>query len=317
MAEAFTLIVGLAQGLVLIALAPGLLGLLRWYRAWGQGRRRGLANLSQPYRDLARLLGQPPVRARTASPMFAVAPLVLWGCYGTLAFAVPLLGQPPLLRIDLITLVYMLAAARFTLALAGLDAGAPFGGLGSSRAMFLNLPTEVALALIGAALALHWGTLDIWGLTAAQRGAGFWYWVQADLFLVAIALAITISLELGRIPFDNPATHLELTMAQKAILLEYGGRDLALIEAAEAVKLGLLLGLLTALFLLPFWPAAWPVTFHPIVSLAFLVLAILFFATREIQRPKLRLRKVKSPAILTVGFSLLAILYQLVHAPGG
>jgi formate hydrogenlyase subunit 4 len=183
--------------------------------------------------------------------VFAAAPAVVGACYGTLAFAVPWLGQQPLLPIDLITLVYLLALARFTLALAGLDSGAPFGALGSARMMFLSVPTELALILIGAALALHHHTLSIEELIRAQWKAGAGYLLDADLMLIALAMFLAVSLETTRLPIDNPATHLELTMSQKAVLLDYAGRDLALLEWAEAVKLALVIGLFSALFYVP------------------------------------------------------------------
>jgi formate hydrogenlyase subunit 4 len=245
------LLLEVLQGLALFGLAPGLLGVLRWVKALGQGRQRGFATLLQPYRDLLRLARQPAVRAEPTGVLFAAAPALVAACYGTLAFAVPWLGQPPLLAIDLIMLVYLLALARFALALAGLDSGAPFGALGSARMMFLSIPTELALVLIGAALALHHGTLSIEKLVEAQWRAGGGYLLNADLLLIALAMLLILSLETARLPIDNPATHLELTMTQKAALLDYAGRDLALLEWAEAIKLALVIGLFSMLFYVP------------------------------------------------------------------
>lgn len=316
---------GLMQGLLLLALAPGLLGLLRWAKARAQGRRRGVTTALQPYRDLWRLMGQPPVRARTSSWLFAAVPIVLWACYGTLAFAVPLLVQPALLRIDLVTFMYLLALARFALALGGMDAAAPFGGLGGSRSMFMNLPTEVALVLIGAALSLRWGTLSLLGLVERQWSLGPSYLIEADLLLVAGAFGTAIALEAGRLPVENPESHHALSMSDGAIRLEYAGRDLALLTWAESVKLSVLLALFVSLFGLPLvrgLTQPWLIDPIAILSLgllsgAFLILAVCSVAWREAMQPKLRLRKAVGLAITSVGLSLSAILYLVVSGAGG
>ncbi len=303
---------GTLQSLVILALAPGLLGLLRFMKARFQGRRRRVSTVLQPYRDLQRLRRQPCVRAKNTTWLFAFAPIALCTCYATLAFAVPAFGRSPLLNIDLITLVYLFALARFTLALAGMDAGAPFGGLGSSRSMFINLPTEVALILVGAALSVHWHTVSLGGLVEHQLELGRSYLLHADLLLVAAAFALTISLEAGRIPIDNPSTHLELTMSQKAITLEYSGLDLALLEWAEAVKLCVMLSFFVCLFLMPLTGT---LAYTPVAIVGFLPLlgaAAVVMACIELMWPKLRLRKVFQPAIFSAGLSLSAILYHVI-----
>ena len=300
------------QGLALLALSPGLLGLLRFMKARLQGRLRGAPTLLQPYRDLMRLTRQPSLRAKNTTWVFAFAPITLWTCYATLAFAIPVFGQRPLLQIDLITLAYIFTLARFTLALAGMDAGAPFGGLGSSRSMFVNLPNEVALILVGAALSLHWNTVSLTALVDQQFELGLSYVLNADLLLVAVAFVLTISLETGRIPIDNPGTHLELTMSQKAIMLEYAGSDLALLEWGEAVKLSVMLSLFVSLFLMPLVNG---LTHFAFGILSFVVLLAIFvgvLAFWEVTRPKLRMRKVLQPAVFAAGFCLSAILYRVI-----
>jgi formate hydrogenlyase subunit 4 len=311
------------QGVLLLAVAPGLLGFLRLVKARAQGRRRGLATLWQPYRDLLRLASQRPVRSRRGTTLMAAAPLSVWSLYATLAFAVPVFGEPPLLQIDLIALVYLLALARFVPALAGLDSGAPFGALGGTRSMFLSIPTELALVLIGAALALHLNTLSVYGLIAAQRATGWSSFAQIDVCLVGLALFFTISLEAGRVPIDNPATHLELTMSQKAAALDYAGTDLALIEWGESIKLGVLLTLFASLFVAPillpreadimqsFYRAlydAW--------SMAALIPILWLLARTEAAAPKVRLRRTRDRAVLAAGLSLSAILYRLIVGGG-
>jgi formate hydrogenlyase subunit 4 len=303
---------GLLQGTLVLLLSPGLLGLVRWVKARAQGRGRGLAGLWMPYLDLIRLLGQRPVRSQRTHWVFAAAPLMLGAVYGTLAFAVPLLGWPPLLRIDLIAFIYLLALARFALALGGMDGGAPFGALGGGRSMFVNLPAELALVLIGAALFLHHHTLILWDLMGLQGALSWQYLLSVDLLLAFLALLSTIGLEAGRIPIDNPATPPALTIGQKAVTLEYAGRDLALIDWAESVKLSVLLILTAALFLTPL-TGAWPAS--PQGSLGALLILILLVAMSEAGRPKLRLRKVVEPGLLSAGFGLMAILYQVIVSP--
>jgi formate hydrogenlyase subunit 4 len=303
----------LFQGLVLMALAPGIVGLLNYGAAMLQGRRRLPTTTLQPYRDLARLCRQRSVRAQTGSWLFAAAPVVIFAAYSALLFAVPAFGHDPLLRLDLITVVYLLALARFTVSLAGLDSAAPFGALGSSREMSLHLQTEIGMALFLAGLALNRGLLDISALSAAQTELRWGLWLRPDLLLLAAALAVIILYEAGRIPIGNPTTELELTMAREAVAGEYAGRDLALIDWAEAMKLTFLLVLAVSMFPLPIWRSASPVAFVVSggVHLGQLVGLIALLAFWEVTRPKLRLRKVSGPMLMSAVFSLTAILYAI------
>jgi formate hydrogenlyase subunit 4 len=252
------------------------------------------------------------MRAKKTTWVFATAPIIMWSCYGVLAFAVPSFGQPPLLQTDLVTFIYLLATARVAFALAGMDASAPFGGLGSSRSMFINLPTELSLILISAALALHWDTVSLAKLADKQLEPGWRIILEADLLLVALAFMLMISLETGRPPIDNPGTHLELTMSHKAIALEYAGGDLALVEWAEAVKLCILLSLFVSLFMMPFTKGITESVWVSMSFLAFLGGAVVSLAIREASRPKLRLRTIIQPGIAAAVLCLLAILYRVI-----
>lgn len=310
---------GLLQGVVLMAVAPLLLGLLNFCAALCQGRQRLPTTILQPYRDLFRLYRQRSVRAQTGSWLFAAAPVVQFVAYGALLFAAPWVLGPPLIRLDLLTVLYLLALARFTFSLAGLDAAAPFGALGSSREMFLHLQTEVSMALFIAAIALNRRILDLATLSAAQAGLGLKLWFQPDLVLLVVALAAIILYEAGRIPIDNPATELELTMAHEAIAGEYAGRDLALIRWANAMKLAFLLVLFVDLF--PVSAGAvdglWWRGIAGLFQLAELLLLVVLLALWEVTRPKLRLRKVYGPALVSALFSLTAILYTLALGARG
>lgn len=308
----------LAQGIFLMVAAPMMPGVLTFCAAICQGRRRLLITILQPYRDLVRLCRQRSVRAQTSSWLFAVTPMALLVVYGSLLFAVPWLKGHPLLRIDLVTVLYLMALARFTLSLAGLDTAAPFGALGSSREMFLHLQTEIGMALFIAAMALNCGILDLASLSAAQKQLGVQLWFRPDLILLAVALAAISLYEAGRIPVDNPTTELELTMAHEAIVGEYAGRDLALIRWADAMKLTFLLILFTDLFPLPsrLLEGLLGRGVAELIRLGQLILLIILLALWEATRPKLRLRKVYGPLLLSVLFSMTAIFYGLATGAG-
>lgn len=316
--------IGLFQGLVLIAMAPLTVGILRWVKARLQGRRAPW--VFQPYFDLAKLLAKPAVRPQSASFISALAPYVLIVSYGLLVFMVPVAAPHSLLRGDLILLVYVLGLARFTMSLAGLDTGAALAGLGSSREMFLYFLTEIGLALVIVALALLWRTTDIafvlnkhWGL--GVRG----FLSEPELIPLGLSLLLLVLFEAERLPVDNPATHLELTMSQRAITLGFAGRDLALIEWAEAIKLMVLVTLTSHLFV----PLPFPQVLSPIGDnlISFVTawlgyfmragILLLILAVWESTQPKVRLRNTPRLALTAITLSTIAILYAMVLAPTG
>ncbi len=308
------------QGVFLIVIAPGIAGLLHYLKAGLQGRRRRLANIWQSYRDIFKLFNMSAVFSDTSSWLFTIIPTVLFVAYGWLAFVVPIVSRrPPLILTDLIVVVYVMGFARFALSLAGMDSGSPFGGLGSSREMFFHFLSEIGLILILTALSLRWGTVRIEELIDFHKGFGYEIFFKPDLLLLAISLALLILFETGRIPIDNPTTHLELTMAQKAITLEYAGHDLAVIEWAEMVKLTFLLTLFSNLFLPFSWVSVpensttWLVVILSLVEyLVKIVLLTVFLALWEMHRPKLRLRKVVEPALISMALSIMAIVYVVI-----
>ncbi len=317
-------IIEFLQGALLIAAAPLITGFLRYFKAGLQQRHRSVTTIWQPYRDLMRLAAAPSVRASTTSWVFALTPAILVVAYGFLSFVVPVFYPKPLVATDFIVVIYVLGLARFTLSLAGLDAGAPFGGLGSSREMFLHFLTEIGLMLFLAGLVLYWHTAGLNELSARQAELGLGFLFQPSLILLGLSLAIILLFETGRIPIDNPATHLELTMGHKAITLEYAGRDLAGIEWAEMIKLGFMLTLFGDLFIpLPNLSSLALPTNLPVSSLllgiVFLiktVLLVLVLAVWETLQPKLRLRKVKGTAFAAIALSLLAII-NILSFPSG
>src|SRR5271156_1333751 len=235
----------LVQMTLVIAVAPLLTGLVRATKA-RLLRRRG-PPLIQPYRDLIRLARKEAVVADTASWLFRFVPYLVFAATWVAAALVPTFATGLLFSwsADLIAIVALLGAARFFLALAGLDVGTSFGGLGSSReAMFATL-AEPAMIVIVFSLALIAGSTQLSTIAAVMTsGVG----LRVTLGMALIALIIVALAENGRIPVDNPATHLELTMVHEAMVLEYSGRHLALIELAASLKLILYVSLIACLF---------------------------------------------------------------------
>lgn len=235
------------QTLIAVLAAPLVTGFVRLVKARLNGRQ-GPSPI-QPYRDLARLLRKELVLAGNASWLFRIAPYLIFGFTWMAASLVPSFTTNLVLipTADMITLVALLGAARFMLALAGLDVGTSFGGIGASREMMIASLAEPAMLMTVFTLALLTGT------TAPARivdyvlagGVG----LQVSMGLALVALLMVAIAENGRIPIDNPATHLELTMVHEAMVLEYSGRHLALIEAAAMVRLQLYISLIICIFL--------------------------------------------------------------------
>jgi formate hydrogenlyase subunit 4 len=242
---AVDLVFQLLQMTLVIGLAPLLTGLVRVVKARLQ-RRRG-PSLLQPYRDLARLARKEAIVADSASWLFRIAPYIVFAATWTAAALIPTFATGLLFSwsADLIAIVALLGLARFFLALAGLDVGTSFGGLGASReAMFASL-AEPAMIVIVFSLALIAGSTQLSTVAAAMTaGVG----LRVTLGMALIALVIVAVAENGRIPVDNPATHLELTMVHEAMILEYSGRHLAVIELASMLKLLLYVSLIICVF---------------------------------------------------------------------
>jgi formate hydrogenlyase subunit 4 len=233
------------QMLLVLGLAPLLLGFTRRIKA-GLLRRKG-PPLLQPYRDLLRLMRKEVVLADNASWLFRAAPYLIFAATWVAAALVPTFatGLQFSWTADLIVITALLGSVRFFLALAGMDVGTTFGGIGSSREMLFASLAEPAMIMIIFTLALVAGT------TQLSEVANFVFAhasLRVSLGLALVALIIVALAENTRIPVDNPATHLELTMVHEAMLLEYSGRHLAVIEFAAALKLLLYISLIAALF---------------------------------------------------------------------
>src|SRR5216117_3723018 len=240
-------IVALAQTALALLLAPGVVGLIRWLKARLQNRRG--APCWQPYLELRKLFAKEVVVSENASWLFRAAPFVVFTSAVAVSFLVPILAVPlPFDTVgDLIVVVYLLLLGTFFLALAGLDPGSAFGGMGASREMTVAALAEPTIALAIFALARGAGSTNL-GEIAARTMADPLSAVSPGHLLAFAALFIVMLAETGRLPVDNPATHLELTMIHEAMILEYSGRYLALIEWASAMKLFLFMALLGNLF---------------------------------------------------------------------
>ncbi|HEV2686786.1 MAG TPA: NADH-quinone oxidoreductase subunit H, partial [Actinomycetota bacterium] len=236
----------LVQIALVLALSPLLSGVTRKIRA-RLLRRRG-PSLIQPYRDLLKLIRKEVVVADNASWLFRAAPYVMFATTWVAAALVPTFatGLPLGTAADLIVIVALLGTARFLLALAGLDVGTSFGGIGASREMMFASLAEPAMLMAVFTLSLFAGSTQLSSISAYMLGpqAG----LNISLALALVALVIVAIGENARIPVDNPATHLELTMVHEAMILEYSGRHLAVIEAAASLKLLLYVSLIACLF---------------------------------------------------------------------
>jgi formate hydrogenlyase subunit 4 len=232
--------------LLVLVLAPLLTGFIRTFKA-RLLRRRGPA-LLQPYRDLNKLLRKEVVLADSSSWLFRVAPYVIFAAVWVAAALVPTFasGLPFSWTADLIAIVALLGTARFFLALAGLDVGTSFGGIGASREMMIASLAEPAMLMMVFTVSLLAGTTQLSAVTQFMLVDGVG--LRVSLALAMLALTMVAIAENARIPVDNPNTHLELTMVHEAMVLEYSGRHLAMIELAASLKLLLYLSLLACVF---------------------------------------------------------------------
>ena len=283
---------------------PLLLGLMAKIRARAEGRIG--PPVTQGLSDLRKLVRKEAVRAEHTSAVAALVPLVLVASAAVAAALSPLLTTRPVLEAgaDAFVVVYLLLMGSVALALGGLDAGTAFGGMGSSRAMTIGAISEPALLVGILALAVQAKTSNLPGIVTATLAHPGWL-ASPERILALAALVVVVIAETGRIPVDNPSTHLELTMIHEAMILEDAGPDLALVTAGEAMRLALLLGLVANLFF-PWGVDASGSGLAVVVALGALsaktaAIAALI-ALVEVSTAKLRLFRV--PELLAGGFVL-------------
>jgi formate hydrogenlyase subunit 4 len=296
--------VALLQVVLTIAAAPLLVGVMRLIRARLEGRVG--PPILQPWRDLRKLLRKDRMVSENTGWVFSVAPLVLLASAALVAGIVPFLSTKSALDQvgDLFAVVYLLLLGTVFLSLAGLDAGTAFGGMGSSRGMTITAIAEPTVLVAIFALSVSTGSSNLGAIVAATLAHPSTAASPESLLAFAARAVVTIA-ETGRIPVDNPNTHLELTMIHEAMVLEYSGPDLALIELAAHLRLVVFLGLLSNLFV-PWGIATTAQPLHLLgaavaVAIKILVLAAVI-AVVEVFTAKVRLFRV--PELLAASFVL-------------
>jgi len=294
----------LLQTVLLLALAPLLTGCIRNWKAKLQNRRG--PRVWQPYYDLAKFLRKDMVISEHASWIFPAVPQVLFISTLLAGLMVPMVSVPAPLSLfgGALAMIGLLALGRFFLALGGLDPASPFGGMGSSREVTIAAIAEPALMLAIFTVAITAGSTNLSQMLMAAQGPT-WKLLNPAHVLAFAALFIVLLAETGRIPVDNPATHLELTMIHEAMILEYSGRYLALIEWSASVKQLVLMALLVNVF--------FPVGIATDLSVASVGLSLVWFVAKllllagavvlvETTNAKLRLFRV--PDLLSTAFIL-------------
>ena len=293
----------LLQTLAVVALAPLYSGWIKWVKCHLQNRRA--PGLLQPYRGLNKLFRKRPLLAENASVIFRMAPYMLMGASLLAASAVPFVTThlPTTAVVDLIVLVGYFALAKFFLVLAGMDVGTAFGGMGSSREANFSAFAEPAMLLVVFTLAMVASSTNLSIVMETLQSAGLV--LRPSLVLILAALLLVGLAENGRIPVDNPATHLELTMIHEAMILEYSGRYLAMVEWAAQIKL-MLYGLLIVNIFFPFGLAASETPLDLLSALAGVLIKLAFMgaglAVVETVLAKMRLFRV--PVFLILAFML-------------
>jgi formate hydrogenlyase subunit 4 len=236
------------QPVIVVAASPVLVGVMRQTRARLEGRAG--AGIGQPWRDLRKLLRKERIAPRGTSEVFRFAPLVLVATTLVVTVVAPFATTDSAVTAvaDLFAVVALLTLGTVALALAGLDTGTAFGGMGASREMTIIALVEPTLLVAIFALSVRVGSTNLASIVTSTLHDPARVISPASL-LAAVALIVVIVAETGRLPVDNPSTHLELTMVHEAMILEYAGPDLALVELASAMRLTVFLGLLANLFL--------------------------------------------------------------------
>ena len=317
MALTIDLLLQAVQMVLVVAIAPAVLGVTRKVKA--RLLRRIGPPVLQPYRDLWKLMHKQAVLAHNASWVYRVAPYLIFAATWVAAALVPSYATGLLFSwsADLIAIVALLGTARFALALAGMDVGTAFGGIGFSREMMIASLAEPAMILIVFTVALVAGTTQLSAVATlfATGSVG----LRVSLGLGMFAFLFVAIAENARIPIDNPATHLELTMVHEAMVLEYSGRHLAMIEAAAALKLVVYFSLIACLFV-PFGIAG-PDAGPPALALglaAYLAKIFLFAVLLPIGETSVaKMRVFRYPVFLGSAFAAAALAVFLLFVSKG
>ncbi|AOV17302.1 formate hydrogenlyase [Acidihalobacter aeolianus] len=303
-------VLAVAQALLWPLAAPLLVGWVRKAKAMLQNRRG--ASVLQPARNLGKLFAKETRVAHTASPLFRVTPYIVFTATWLAAAAVPLLSTrlPTSALADVIVVAGLLGLARFFLALAGMDVGTAFGGMGASREMMVSGLAEPALLMAVFTLAMSAHSTNLSSVVDHQLAGGTL--LPSMLFALGSLILVAVA-ETGRLPIDNPTTHLELTMIHEAMILEYSGRHLALLEWAAQIRL-LLYGALIANVFFPWGIAttAQPLALGIAVGALAGKLLVLGAALAVGETVLVKKRLFQAPAFLNLAF-LFALIGLLSH----
>ncbi len=306
-----TLAMNIFQAVLLIVAAPLVRGVIARLKARIQNRQG--ASIFRPYSDLWKLFHKDDLVPGTASALFRIAPVVLFAATAAAAMFVPLLHGGAVAGVtgDFILLVYLFALGRFFLFLGAMDGGSTFGGMGASRDALVSTLAEAPLLLGLVSVSILARSVSVQGIVQWTLTRNF-FELSAVHALAFVALALVAIAETGRIPVDNPTTHLELTMIHEAMVLEYSGPSLAWIEWAAAVKLNVIVALLIALFV----PWGMATAFTPLALVAALgayVLKVLLLAcaiaVMESSVAKLRMYMVPDFLGVASALAILAVVF--------
>ena len=306
------------QILLILALSPLLSGIIKKLKAIFQIRKG--PSIFQPYFDLAKLLRKDSVVSKDVSWIFHVAPLISFVAVLAAGLMVPIYitVMPFGFAGDLIAVVYLFALARFFIALASLDAGSAFGGMGGSREMFVAAMVEPALMLSIFAVALNVGSTNLSYISQTVSTMGL-EGLSPYQMLAFVALFVIAIAETGRIPVDNPATHLELTMIHEAMILEYSGRSLAIIELGAMMKQLLVFSLLANIFFPWGIATSWDVAAILVSILVFAIKILIlgaFMVVIETSTAKWRLFRLPELLSFSLMLSFLALVSFIIVKGG-
>ena len=293
-----------AQLFLLLVLSPLVTGVIRTLKARLQTRRG--PGILQPYRDLQKLFSKGMVIPETASWIFTATPWVVFFSTILAGLMIPMVAAEAPLGLfgGVLAVIYLLGLGRFFLALSGMDSGSSFGGLGSSREMTISALAEPAMMLAIFTVAIGAGSTGLTEIAGAAIGQNWRFLAPSQMFAFA-ALSLVLIAETGRIPVDNPDTHLELTMIHEAMILEYSGPYLALLEWAASIKQLVLMTLLINCF----WPFGLQPTwfgFGAVEGIGWLLgkLLLLSCAIVLLETVNAKMRLFRVPELLAVAFTL-------------
>ena len=296
-----------------LLISPFFIGLIKKVKAFCQ-QRKG-PHLLQPYYNLLKLMKKEVIYSGTSSVIMRVTPYLNLMVLLTASVCVPLVFIPSSEGLfgNIILFLYLLALAKFFMALAGMDAGSTFGGMGSSREMTISAVFEPAIIIVFAALAFIFKTADLYKMFSDSALSTLPFFDPLK-FLIAISIFIILLVETSRVPIDNPETHLELTMIHEAMLLEFTGKNLAMMELSHSVKQTLIMAILINL-IIPFGlTTELSVTGILIGSLLFFVKASMvsvIVAVAESSMAKSRLFRLPKLFMMAFFFSFLTILFEV------